>query len=62
MTEAVEEVKKENSWMKLAYAYPISPTTWNKRGIDKTYWIQITRAMYDICIDPRDYRPKIAIS
>lgn len=62
LTEAVEEVKiigkKENRWMKLACAYPKSPTSRNKRGIDKTDWIHITRPMYDACIDMRDYRPK----
>lgn len=62
LTEAVEEVKiigkKESRWMKLACAYPKSPTSRNKRGIDKTDWIQITRPMYAACIDTRDYRPK----
>ena len=26
--------------------------------IDGTDWIRIDRALYDSCIDPRDYRPK----
>lgn len=62
LTEAVEEVKiignKDNRWIKVACAYPVSPTIRNGRGIDKTDWINITRAMYDACIDLRDYRPK----
>jgi hypothetical protein len=38
------------------FAYPMSPTTRNKRGIDNCEWIQIGRALYDSCIDPADYR------
>lgn len=62
LTEAVEEVKrvaqKQNRWIKVACAYPISPTAHNRRGIDKTDWISIDRATYDRCLDHRDYRPK----
>jgi len=45
-------------WIKAACAFPMSPTTRNRRGIDKTDWIFIDRETYDICIDPRDYRTK----
>ncbi|MDY7010833.1 MAG: NYN domain-containing protein [Planctomycetota bacterium] len=61
LTEAVEEVKEiacmQNRWIWVASAFPVSPTSENRRGIDKTEWIQITRADYDACLDPRDYRP-----
>jgi uncharacterized LabA/DUF88 family protein len=61
LTEAVEEIKHiataQNRWIKVACAFPISPTSRNKRGIDKTDWVKIDRATYDACLDPRDYRP-----
>ena len=44
--------------VKLACAFPTSPTYSNKRGIGKTDWIRIDRAEYDACLDTRDYRPK----
>jgi uncharacterized LabA/DUF88 family protein len=62
LTEAVDEVKemarKQNRWVKVACAFPSSPASRNRRGIDKTDWIRIERAMYDACLDHRDYRPK----
>lgn len=62
LSEAVEEVRLESSkqgrWIKIASAFPISLTYANKRGINKTDWIKIDRALYDSCIDPLDYRPK----
>jgi uncharacterized LabA/DUF88 family protein len=62
LTEAVDEVKemarKQNRWIKVACAFPSSPASRNRRGIDKTDWIRIERAMYDTCLDHRDYRPK----
>jgi len=61
LTEAVEEVKliarMQNRWVRLASAFPVSPAALNQRGLDKTDWIKITRADYDACLDPRDYRP-----
>jgi hypothetical protein len=38
--------------------FPVSPTTTNKRGIPNSDWTRIDRAMYDACLDHRDYRPK----
>lgn len=59
LTEAVEEVKRiareQARWIKVACAYPISQTLRNRRGIDKTDWVKITRTMYDACLDHRDY-------
>jgi hypothetical protein len=51
-----------NRWIKLACAYPVSPTTTNSRGISGMDWIQIDRATYDACLDPNDYRPKTPTS
>jgi uncharacterized LabA/DUF88 family protein len=62
LTEAVDEIKriaaKDNRWIKVTCAFPFSPTTKNKRGIDKTDWIKVDRATYDACLDHRDYRLK----
>ena len=61
LSEVAEEVRtiarEQDRWLKIACAYPISPTSRNRRGINKTDWITIDRAIYDSCLDPRDYRP-----
>ena len=55
----VREISKEQDrWMKVACAYPISPTLINQRGINGTDWIRIDRAMYDSCVDLLDYRSR----
>jgi len=48
----------QDRWIKMASAFPISPTTRNRRGINRTDWVPIERAEYDACLDPRDYRPR----
>lgn len=62
ITEAVEDIKiiakQQDRWIKVACAFPLSPTSRNRRGIDKTDWIKIDRALFDSCFDPRDYRKK----
>ncbi len=62
LTEVVGEVRRtqrrQNRWIKLACAFPVSPTSRNLRGINGTDWVTIDRALYDQCIDPNDYRPK----
>lgn len=45
-------------WIKLACAYPVSPTARNTRGISGMDWVRIDRAAYDRCLDRNDYRPK----
>lgn len=61
LSEAVEDVKKiamlNNRWIKIACAFPVSPTIPKPRGINGTDWIKIDRATYDVCLDPIDYRP-----
>lgn len=61
LSEAVEDVKKisklKDRWIKLACAFPVSPTTPKARGINGTDWIKIDRTQYDACLDPNDYRP-----
>jgi len=62
LSEAAEEVRviarEQARWVKLASAFPSSPTARNTRGINKTDWIRVDRATYCACLDPRDYRPK----
>jgi hypothetical protein len=62
LMEVAEEVRsiagRDNRWIKIACAFPFSPTSRNRRGIDKTDWIRIDRATYDACLDPNDYRKR----
>ena len=62
LSEVASEIRvistEQSRWIKMASAFPVSPTARNKRGINSTDWIQIDRIAYDACIDPRDYRPK----
>ena len=60
LSEAVKEIRQissdQNRWIGVASAFPVSPDSQNKRGIDKTHWRPIDRQTYDKCLDPRDYR------
>ncbi len=62
LSEVADEVRlianDQRRWFKLTSAFPVSPTYSNSRGIDKTDWLRISRAEYDACLDPRDYRPR----
>jgi uncharacterized LabA/DUF88 family protein len=62
LSEVAEEVRaiagSQNRWFKIASAFPLSPTSRNRRGINKTDWIRVDRALYEGCLDPADYRPK----
>lgn len=62
LTEVAEEIRliarEQGRWVKIASAFPSSPTSRNRRGINKTDWIRIDRSLYDACLDHRDYRPK----
>ena len=60
LSEVADEIRaiarEQNRWVKIACAFPTSPTSRNRHGIDKTDWIRIDRATYDTCLDRRDYR------
>lgn len=60
LSEVADEVRaisiQQNRWIKVASAFPTSPTSTNKRGINKTDWIKLDKALYDACIDSHDYR------
>ena len=62
LSEVADELRviasEQNRWIKIASAFPDSPTCRNHRGINHTDWIKIDRPDYMACIDPRDYRPK----
>ncbi|MGO9527459.1 MAG: NYN domain-containing protein [Verrucomicrobiia bacterium] len=62
LSEVADEIRQiaqeQNRWIKLACAFPASPASSNRRGIEGTDWIRIDRAAYDACLDARDYRPK----
>lgn len=59
LSEVADEVrrlaKNQLRWIKIASSFPISPTSINKRGINKTDWISIDKSMYDACIDSKKY-------
>jgi uncharacterized LabA/DUF88 family protein len=58
--EVAEEIRaiaqEQARWIKAASAFPC-PVGVSVRGIDKTDWIKIDKPTYDLCIDPKDYRP-----
>ena len=62
LSEVADEIKsisiQQNRWIKIACAFPVSPTYENKRGINGTEWLRFDRALYDECLDFNDYRPK----
>jgi hypothetical protein len=64
-SEAVDDIKKLSEraerWIKVANAFPISPTAASPRGVNGSDWIRIDRKLYDSCIDPQDYRQKAKI-
>ena len=63
LSEVAEEIRtiarEQRRWIKIASAFPNSPTSRNRRGINKTDWIRIDRELYDRCLDRRDYRRKL---
>jgi hypothetical protein len=64
LSEVADEVKQisieQKRWIKVACAFPTSPASENKRGVNGTDWVPFDRALYDQCIDPTDYRQGVA--
>ena len=60
LSEAADEIKAiandQGRWIEIACAFPSSPTSRNRRGINRTNWIAVDRTTYDSALDPRDYR------
>jgi uncharacterized LabA/DUF88 family protein len=62
LIEVVDEVKmiarREQHWITIASAFPVSSVYENCRGINGTQWIKMDKQFYDSCIDPNSYRQK----
>jgi hypothetical protein len=62
LSEVADEVRQtsvdQERWIKVACAFPCSPASRNRRGINATDWIRVDRRTYDACRDPVDYRPR----
>lgn len=65
LSEVAAEIRtiarEQNRWIKVASAFPVSPTSRNRRGINRTDWLPIDRALYDACLDRRDYRARVPV-
>ena len=63
LAEVADEIRtisrSTSRWLKVVSAFPTSPQTTARRGIDKTDWFPIERSVYDACLDHRDYRPPL---
>lgn len=57
VTDVRNSAQKVGRNIQLACAFPSGPNATYRRGIDKTDWIRIEEADYNLCLDPRDYRP-----
>lgn len=59
LSEVAAEIRRlardQNRWVKMASAFPYDAKR-PRRGIDRTDWLPISRAEYDSCLDPTDYR------
>ena len=58
--EVIQISIEQRRWIKVACAFPTSPASENKRGVNGTDWVPFDRALYDRCIDPTDYRRGVA--
>lgn len=60
LSEVAQEIRviarEQDRWIKVACAFPSSPSSSNRRGINGMDWIRIDRNIYDRCLDPRGYR------
>lgn len=60
LSEVATEIRviaqQQGRWIKIACAFPSSPVSSSKRGVNGTDWIKIERDAYEQCIDPTDYR------
>ena len=62
LAEVVEEVRHVSALQErdilIASAFPKSGSATAKRGIAGTRWITMNQDFYNLCLDPKDYRPK----
>ena len=64
LSEVADEIRKisamQGRWLKIASAFPGNqPGNPRNRGINRTDWVPFNKVFYDLCIDPRDYRPSL---
>jgi uncharacterized LabA/DUF88 family protein len=43
----------QRRWLKIATAFPVGEGTTNRRGVDRTDWIPMSRATYEACLRHR---------
>jgi hypothetical protein len=59
-SEVADEIRaiaaEQTRWIKMACAFPSSPTSRNRRSVNKTDWVRIARDTYDACLDGLAYR------
>lgn len=48
--------REQNRWIKVACAFPASPQSRFRRGVDGTDWLPFDARLYRDCKDPLDYR------
>ncbi len=53
--EVREVAERKNRWIKIASAFPESPSATSRRGVDRTDWKPFDRDLYDRCLDSADY-------
>ncbi len=62
LAEVAQEIREisrsEGRWLKIVSAFPVSPSARTRRGINNTDWFRMDQTFYDVCLDPRDYRPR----
>ena len=54
---AKQVAASQNRMLTFESAFPVGPGSRSRRGVPGTTWVPIDQAMYDACLDPRDYRP-----
>ena len=57
--EVAREVRRiaarQRRWIKIASAFPFSPTATSRVGVRRTDWIRLDRDLYGSCLDRTDY-------
>lgn len=57
--EVAREIRRiaarQHRWIKIASAFPASPTATCRVGVRRTDWLRMDRSLYDSCLDPTDY-------
>lgn len=54
--DLIRAARRQGRWIRLASAFPVSDQASNRRGLNGSDWIRLDKALYENCLDPRDYR------